>query len=43
MYCFLGRDVKGKGMKWDYDGDGINENERSFKYIQTFESFTRTL
>ena len=42
MYCFLGRDVKGKGMKWNYDGDGINENEvkSSFKHMHTFESFT---
>ena len=45
MYCILGREVTGKGIKWDFTGDDINENEvkSSFKYMQTFESFTRTL
>jgi hypothetical protein len=45
MYCFLGRDVKGKGMKWDYTGDDINESKSnsSLKFVKTFESFTRTL
>tara|TARA_B110000503_G_C6907166_1_gene313115 strand:- start:86 stop:595 length:510 start_codon:yes stop_codon:yes gene_type:complete len=45
MYCYLGRDVTGKGMKWNYTGDGINENEvkSSFKYMQTFESFTKNM
>jgi hypothetical protein len=44
MYCFLGRDVQGKGMKWNYLGDGINENEikSSFKHMHTFESFVNT-
>jgi len=44
MYCLLGYDVKGKGIKWSYTGDGINENEvkSSFKYVHTFESFTNT-
>jgi len=45
MYCFLGRDVQAKGMKWNYTGDGINESKSnsSLKFVKTFESFTRTL
>lgn len=45
MYCFLGRDVQAKGMKWNYTGDGIDESKSnsSLKFVKTFESFTRTL
>ena len=45
MYCILGREVTGKGMKWDYTGDDINESKSnsSLKFVKTFESFTGTL
>jgi len=44
MYCLLGRNVQAKGMKWNYTGDGINENEvkSSFKHKHTFKSITNT-
>ena len=45
MYCIIGRNNTGKGIKWDYAGDDINESKSnsSLKFVKTFESFTRTL
>jgi|TARA_B100000767_G_scaffold255675_1_gene262031 hypothetical protein len=37
MYGYLGNGADGKGYKWDWDGNGINESKRN---VPTFEEFT---
>ena len=42
MYGYLGNGADGKGIKWDWDGDDINESNKTtykMKNIQTFEAF----
>ena len=43
MYGYLGNGADGKGIKWDWDGDDINESNKNIlkmKNIKTFEAFT---
>ena len=43
MYGYLGRGVDGRGFKWEWDGDEINESNKNIlkmKNIKTFEAFT---
>ena len=47
MYGYLGNGADGKGFKWEWDGDEINEsnnesNKKTYKMknIKTFEAFT---
>ncbi|MDA9263011.1 hypothetical protein OAC86_00190 [bacterium] len=45
MYGYLGRGVDGRGFKWEWDGDEINESNKNknilkMKNIKTFEAFT---
>ena len=41
MFGYLGNGADGKGFKWEWDGDEINESE-SGRNVPTFEEFTNT-
>jgi len=42
MYGYLGRAADGKGYKWDWDGDDLNESKNEIhkmKHVKLFEQF----
>jgi len=39
MYGYIGRGIDGSNIKWDWDGQEINESTGGLKYVKLFEQF----